>query len=124
MTVVILPLTINAFGFVVALPTIASSLHGGTTDLAWVLNVAILFFGASVMVTARLADILGRKRILLGGIAVLTLASVGCALAPSIRALTAFRALEGLGMGMVYGAALPHRERLPTPVKDPQTSRP
>jgi MFS family permease len=107
MTVVMLPLTIDGFGFVVALPTIASDLRGGTTDLAWVLNVAILFFGASVMVMARLADIFGRRRLLLVGIVVLALASVGCALAPTIGALIVLGALEGLGMGIVYGASFP-----------------
>lgn len=107
MTVVMLPLTIDGFGFVVALPTIASDLKAGTSDLAWILNIAMLFFGAATMVMGRLADILGRRRVLIGGIGLMTLASIGCALAPSVGFLTFMRGVEGLSMGTLYGASFP-----------------
>jgi MFS family permease len=72
-----------------------------------VLNMAILFFGAGAMVLGRLSDIVGRRRLLLAALAVVAVASVGCALAPSVGALIGFRALEGIGMSGTYAASFP-----------------
>jgi EmrB/QacA subfamily drug resistance transporter len=107
MALVMLPISIDSFGLVVALPSISSRFSATTSELAWVLNMAILFFGAGAMVLGRLSDILGRRRLLIGSMAVLALASVGCALSPSIGALIGFRALEGIGMSGTYAASFP-----------------
>jgi MFS family permease len=73
------PLSIDGFGLVVALPSIASDLKAGTADLAWVLNVTILFFGAATMVTGRLSDIIGRRSVVTAGVIMLGSTSIGCA---------------------------------------------
>jgi EmrB/QacA subfamily drug resistance transporter len=107
MALVMLPISIDSFGLVVALPSISSTFSATTSELAWVLNMAILFFGAGAMVLGRLSDIVGRRRLLLSSLAVVAVASVGCALAPSIGALIGFRALEGIGMSGTYAASFP-----------------
>jgi EmrB/QacA subfamily drug resistance transporter len=107
MALVMLPISIDSFGLVVALPSISARFSATTSELAWVLNMAILFFGAGAMVLGRLSDIVGRRRLLLASMAVLAVASVGCALAPSIDALIGFRALEGIGMSGTYAASFP-----------------
>ena len=107
MALVMLPISIDSFGLVVALPSISSRFSATTSELAWVLNMAILFFGAGAMVLGRLSDIVGRRRLLLTSLAVMAVASVGCALAPSVGALIGFRALEGIGMSGTYAASFP-----------------
>jgi EmrB/QacA subfamily drug resistance transporter len=107
MAIVMLPISIDSFGLVVALPSVASSFSATTSELAWVLNMAILFFGAGAMVLGRLSDILGRRRLLIASMTVLAVASVGCALAPSVGVLIGFRALEGVGMSGTYAASFP-----------------
>lgn len=107
MALVMLPISIDSFGLVVALPSIGARFSATTSELAWVLNMAILFFGAGAMVLGRLSDIVGRRRLLLASLAVVAVASVGCALAPSIGALIGFRALEGIGMSGTYAASFP-----------------
>ncbi|HEY6624494.1 MAG TPA: MFS transporter [Acidimicrobiales bacterium] len=107
MALVMLPISIDSFGLVVALPSISSSFSATTSELAWVLNMAVLFFGAGAMVLGRLSDIVGRRRLLIAAMGVLALASVGCALAPSIGTLIGFRALEGIGMSGIYAASFP-----------------
>jgi len=107
MTVALLPLSIGGFGYVVTLPAIASDLHGTAADLAWTLNIEVLFFGASTMVMGRLADVIGRRRMVGAGMLAVILSSVACALAPSVELLIVFRGLQGISFGMVYGASLP-----------------
>lgn len=107
MTVAMLPLSIGGFGYVVMLPAVASDLHGTAADLAWTLNVEVLFFGASTMVMGRLADVIGRRRMVVGGMLAIVLSSMACALAPSVELLIVFRGLQGISFGMVYGASLP-----------------
>lgn len=107
MAIVMLPISMDRFGLVVALPSIGSRFSAGTSELAWVLNITFVFFGAGAMVLGRLCDIAGRRRLLLVSMAVLALSSVGCAAAPDILALLVFRALQGVGMSGVYAASFP-----------------
>jgi MFS family permease len=107
MTVALLPLSIGGFGYVLTLPAIASDLHGTAANLAWTLNVEVLFFGVSTMVMGRLADVIGRRRMGVAGMLAIILSSVACALAPSVELLIVFRDLQGISFGMVYGASLP-----------------
>jgi MFS family permease len=107
MAVVVLPLPIDSFGLVVALPSIGARFSATTSTLAWVLNVAMLMFGAGVMVLGRLSDVFGRRRTVICAMAALGAGSVGCALAPSIGVLIAFRVVEGLGMSGVSAASVP-----------------
>lgn len=75
-------------------------------DLSWVISAYAVLFAALLAPSGRLADTLGRKRILLGGIAVFTVASLLCALAPSVGLLVAARALQGVGAAMMVPASL------------------
>lgn len=81
-----------------ALPTIASAL-GGIADLSWVIVAYLLAATVAAPLYGYAGDRFGRRRALLGALAVFTLASCGCALAPGFWWLVVFRALQGLGGG-------------------------
>ena len=90
----------------VALPAISAALHAGTGDLQW-LNDAYLLVLAGVMLPAgMIGDRVGRKRLLLAGLAVFLAASLWCALSVSAGELIAGRALMGLGAGIVFPLSL------------------
>jgi EmrB/QacA subfamily drug resistance transporter len=81
-----------------ALPTIASAL-GVVADLSWVVVAYLLAATVAAPLYGYIGDRFGRRRALLGALAVFTLASCACALSPSFWWLVAFRALQGLGGG-------------------------
>ena len=81
-----------------ALPAIASAL-GGVADLSWVVVGYLLAATVAAPLYGYLGDRFGRRRMLLVALAVFTLASLACALAPNFLALVVFRALQGLGGG-------------------------
>ena len=90
----------------IALPDISAALHAGTSDLQWLVDAYSLVF-AGVMLPAGMAgDRLGRKRLLLAGLAVFLAASLWCALSASAGELIAARALMGLGAGIVFPLSL------------------
>src|SRR5689334_22953827 len=90
----------------VALPTVQRDLHFSTTSLQWVVNAYTLFFGGFLLLGGRAADLFGRRRLFLAGVAAFTAASVLDGLAPSANVLIAARALQGLGAALVSPAAL------------------
>jgi EmrB/QacA subfamily drug resistance transporter len=90
----------------VALPTIGRQLHIAESDLQWVVTAYALTFGGFLLLGGRAADLLGRRRILLAGLALFTAASLGCGLATAEGFLIAMRCLEGLGAAIVLPAAL------------------
>ena len=67
----------------VALPSIQTDLGFSQAALAWVVNAYLLTFGGFLLLSGRLGDLLGNKRVFLGGTAFFTVASVACGLAPS-----------------------------------------
>lgn len=81
-----------------ALPTIAAAL-GGLADLSWVVVAYLLAATVAAPLYGYLGDRFGRRRMLLGALAIFTGASAACALAPSFLWLVVFRALQGLGGG-------------------------
>jgi MFS transporter, DHA2 family, methylenomycin A resistance protein len=81
----------------VALPSIQRSLHTTPGNLEWVISAYALALAALIPVGGALGDRYGRKRIFLIGVTIFALGSVACALSPSAGALTAFRALQGVG---------------------------
>jgi len=89
-----------------ALPAIQRGLGFSPVDLQWVLSAYALAFGGFLLLGGRLADLLGRRRILITGAAVFTAASLACGLAGSAGALVAARAVEGLGAALMAPAAL------------------
>jgi len=90
----------------VALPTIGRKLHMAESDLQWVVTGYALTFGGFLLLGGRAADLLGRRRILLVGLALFTAASLGCGLATAESLLITMRCLQGLGAAIVLPAAL------------------
>jgi EmrB/QacA subfamily drug resistance transporter len=90
----------------VALPTIGNALHFSESNLQWVVTAYGLTFGGFLLLGGRAADLLGRRRILMLGLGVFTVASLGAALASTSGFLIAMRGLQGLGAAIVVPAAL------------------
>ena len=90
----------------VALPTIGRDLHFSESNLQWVVTAYAITFGGFLLLGGRAADLLGRRRILMLGLAVFTAASLGAGLATSAGFLIAMRGLQGLGAAVVLPAAL------------------
>ena len=103
--------TLGPFSIDTYLPAfagIATTLHATPLQLQQTLSAYLFGFAAMNLFHGALADSFGRRPVILGGLVVFTLASVGCALAPSISALIAFRALQGMsaGAGMIVSRAV------------------
>jgi EmrB/QacA subfamily drug resistance transporter len=90
----------------VALPAIKSDLHFSQENLQWVITAYAILFGGALLLGGRLADLLGRRRLFMTGVAVFTLGSLLSGLAWSAGALIAFRALQGVGGALLSPAAL------------------
>jgi EmrB/QacA subfamily drug resistance transporter len=90
----------------IALPAISAALHAGTGDLQWLVDAYSLVFAGVMLPAGMLGDRLGRKRLLLAGLAVFLAASLWCALSVSAGELIAARALMGLGAGIVFPLSL------------------
>ncbi|UOQ58747.1 MFS transporter [Leucobacter allii] len=93
-------IAIDATILATAVQSIVADL-GGFSQFPWLFSVYLLAQAVSVPVYAKLADMFGRKPILLLGIALFLIGSIACGLAWSMPALVAFRALQGLGAGAV-----------------------
>ncbi len=74
--------------------------------LSWVATAYLLAAGVSLVPMGRLADIVGRKKIMGYGLAISALSSLSCALAPNIFLLILFRAIQGLGGGMIFATSM------------------
>src|SRR5438067_3775035 len=90
----------------VALPSIRTDLHFSQESLQWVITAYSILFGGVLLLGGRLADILGRRRLFVVGLALFTVSSLLDGLAWSESSLIAFRALQGLGAALLSPAAL------------------
>ena len=90
----------------VALPSIGRALSFPRSGLQWVLTAYVLCSGGLVLVGGRAADLFGRRRVFLVGLALFTAASLSSALAPSAGILIASRAAQGIGAAMLTPSAL------------------
>jgi EmrB/QacA subfamily drug resistance transporter len=90
----------------VALPTIKTDLHFSQESLQWVVTAYAIFFGGVLLLGGRMADLLGRRRMFMAGLALFTVSSLLDGLAWSEGSLIAFRALQGLGAALLAPAAL------------------
>jgi EmrB/QacA subfamily drug resistance transporter len=90
----------------VALPSIQADLHFSPGDLQWVLSAYALTFGGFLLLGGRTADLLGRRRVFMAGVALFTVASLVCGLSTSEGMLIAARAVQGLGAAILSPAAL------------------
>jgi EmrB/QacA subfamily drug resistance transporter len=90
----------------VALPDIQRDLHASFSDLQWVVDAYALTLAALLLVSGSLADLIGRRLVFTAGIALFTLASLGCALAGSPNVLNVMRALQGVGGAAMFATSL------------------
>src|SRR4029077_13410216 len=89
-----------------ALPVIRKDLGAGIEGLEWTVNAYPLTFAVLLLTGAALGDRFGRRRLFVIGLGIFTFASAAAALAPSIGALDAARALQGLGGAIVMPLTL------------------
>src|SRR3989440_6173098 len=90
----------------VALPTIKTDLHFSQESLQWVVTAYSILFGGVLLLGGRMADLLGRRRLFVGGLLLFTVSSLLDGLAWSEATLITFRALQGLGAALLAPAAL------------------
>src|SRR5512133_314959 len=90
----------------VALPSIKSDLGFSQTNLQWVISAYAILFGGALLLGGRIADLLGRRRLFIAGLALFATSSLLCGLAWSEGSLIAFRGLQGLGGALLAPAAL------------------
>jgi EmrB/QacA subfamily drug resistance transporter len=90
----------------VALPSIQRDLHFTQASLTWVVNAYLISYGSLLLLAGRLGDLIGRKRVFLGGLVVFTLASALCGAAPDQTMLIAARFLQGVGGAMATSSIL------------------
>ncbi|MFG2495843.1 MFS transporter [Streptomyces caniferus] len=90
----------------VALPAVGAALHTGVTGLQWVVDGYTLVFAGLLLFCGGLGDRLGGRTVFLGGLLVFTLASAGCALAPTATVLVLARLVQGLGAALMVPASL------------------
>ena len=103
----------------VALPSMQRDLHFSPSSAEWVVNAYVLTFAGFLLLGGRAADIVGRRRVYLAGMAVFVVASVGAGFAATGAQIVAVRALQGLGGAVLSPATLTiivttfHGPRLP-----------
>jgi len=90
----------------VSLPAIARDFQGGFTDVEWVVSAYVLPFTALLMPAGALADRMGRRRMLILGLSIFTIASLLCGGAPNLATLNIARALQAVGAALQLTASL------------------
>jgi len=90
----------------VALPSIGTKLHFSPDSLQWVITAYAITFGGFLLLGGRAADLLGRRRVFMIGLAIFTGASLACGLATSEAFLIVARGVQGFGAAVVSPAAL------------------
>jgi EmrB/QacA subfamily drug resistance transporter len=90
----------------VAVPAIGRDFHAPVSGLQWTIDAYLLVIASLLMLSGSTADRVGRRRVFQIGLAVFTLGSLACSLAPSLGALIAFRALQAVGGSMLNPVAM------------------
>jgi len=90
----------------IALPSIKSDLGFSDSSLVWVLNAYLLTFGGFLLLSGRLGDLFGHRKLFLIGIAIFTLASLACGISQDQTTLVIARAVQGIGGAVVTAVAL------------------
>src|SRR5947207_7751954 len=88
------------------LPTISADLQIDVTAAGWIMNSYFLLLVGAILVTGRLGDLIGHRRVFATGVAVFGVAGVAAGLANSYELLIVARAVQGLGSAMVFGTSL------------------
>jgi EmrB/QacA subfamily drug resistance transporter len=97
---------LDALVVITALPSIQHDLHASVSTLQWTINAYGIAWASGIVTAAALGDIFGRKRVFLSGVALFTLASAVCAIAPTMGVLIAARAVQGLGAAVILPLSL------------------
>jgi EmrB/QacA subfamily drug resistance transporter len=90
----------------VALPAIQQDLGSTVSDLQWIVNSYTLLFASLMLTAGTLGDLFGRRRVMLGGLLLFTVASVLCGVAPNVQTLVLARALQGAGAAALLPTTL------------------
>jgi EmrB/QacA subfamily drug resistance transporter len=90
----------------VALPSIQADLGFSQASLAWVVNAYLIAFGGLLLLSGRLGDLIGRRRVFLAGLALFTLASLACGFASSQALLIGARFIQGIGGALTSAVIL------------------
>ncbi len=90
----------------VSLPTIGQALHAGFTDVQWVISAYVLTYAALLMAAGNFADLHGRKKAMLIGLAIFAAASAACGFATNSALLNAARAVQGVGGAFLLTSSL------------------
>ncbi len=106
MTMPLFMLTADINGLTVALPTIGRDFGVSTTTLQWVINVYLLAFASFLLPVGRLGDIVGRRLVLLAGVAIFGAASIISGIAPNEGVLLVGRAAQGIGAAAFFSQSL------------------
>ncbi|MFI6345340.1 MFS transporter [Streptomyces sp. NPDC050560] len=101
-----LMITLDSTVVTIALPDLQSDLGFSSTSLSWVINAYTMAFGGLLLFGGRLGDMMGRRRALMAGTAVFTLASLLGGLAGTATLLVAARALQGVGAALIAPSTL------------------
>ena len=97
---------LDALVVTTALPAIGHDLKLGVSALEWTVNAYALTYAAGIVTAAALGDRLGRRRVFVAGLALFTVASAACALAPTAGLLLAARTVQGVGAAAVMPLSL------------------
>src|SRR6476646_6368857 len=90
----------------VALPSIGRELHASVSGLQWTIDAYALVLASLLMFSGSTADRIGRRRTFQAGLAVFTLGSLLCSLAPGLGWLIAFRMVQAIGASMLNPVAM------------------
>ncbi|MEO5981887.1 MAG: MFS transporter [Pedococcus sp.] len=90
----------------VALPTIGRELGADLADLQWVVNAYALSLAALILLGGSLGDRFGRRRVYAVGVGAFGLASIGCAVAPTVQLLIVARGIQGVGAALLVPGSL------------------
>ncbi len=89
-----------------ALPTLARAFNAPFGAVQWIVLAYLIAVTSLIVTVGRIGDIIGRRRLLLVGIALFTVASLACGIAPTLPALIAARAAQGLGAAIMMALTL------------------
>ncbi len=90
----------------IAIPNMIDKLHASLDDVLWVINAYALVLAVLLITCGRLGDLFGQRTLFFAGVALFTVASAACGLAPSPGFLIAFRAVQGVGAAMLMPQTL------------------
>ena len=96
---------LDYFALALALPNMAEDLHTTPENLQWSVSAYMIALGIAMVPGSRLADLVGRKKIVLIGLSIFGLASLWCGLSPTADSVIVARIVQGLGAGLYFPVA-------------------